>query len=1110
MTRTRMYSPLLLGLTWLLIAAPVDAIQAPNMLTVHRPTEQVLRLPARLRVQEVELPQALRELHARSGAPLLFSPSIVPPVTVTCACGDLDVEGALRVMLRDTDLDFTERAGQVVITTRRGPGRRETTASIPQPPMPLALDLIGASFIAPPVPVEGTIVGRVVERGTQRPLQGTHVSIEGTSLGAITDAAGNFVIDNVPAGSVTVIAQLIGYATASREVAVSSNSTIRVDLALSESAVNLDAIVVTATGEARAREMATSLSRITARDIEGLAPRHAQDLLSGKTPGVVVLQNSGQPGAAGTIVLRGNKSISLGNDPIIYIDGIRIHGGAVSGNMSTSQRTSALNDINPADIERIEIVKGAAATTLYGTEASAGVIQIFTRRGQSGAARWTAEVGSGLNSLGHVGPKTDNPTGLWLNRCRGSGLVDYRGIEFEDPTCPASGSWLQRGLIQKYNLSVSGGTDLANYFLSANFNDEEGTIAGGGGTAHGGIRANFGVRPVESLDVAFNTSVTRRSTRWIPEGQGNDAFLVNVTRGASGNYRTGTGCSTPDIICVMNKENLKSENTTDSYKIVAGITLRHRTTERLRNRVTLGFDRTSAEDRMFHPYGHMRVPLGKLETRDLTRTQLSADYVGTLSWSLRGVGSELSWGAQAFSDASRTLATRAQDFPGPGMPTIVDAARREVVGNFEEHVINAGVFINESLAWRDRLFVQAGLRVDGNSAFGKSYGLQPYPKFGAAYVLSEHAFWPTDIINTFKLRGAAGESGRAPGAFDALRTWTSVAGDEGKPGYTPAQIGNADLGPERSREYEAGFEASAFADRVAIDATYYHQTTRDALVPVIFPPSQGFSNTQLKNVGLLRNSGTELSVNVLLVRNDALRWNVRVDHSTVKSVALDLGGQDVTVDASSRTLIREGYPVPSYFGDRITNPGEFADPIIEKDAYLGSPYPTRTIGLSTGIELGGSLTLEALGEFHLGGFLLNNIAYQNARIGTWPGCFEVQQKEIRLLAGDSGAFDDVTALERARCALNTSEIAHFRESWIEKSDYFRLRNISATVQLPERLRPPGARAASLQIAARNLLTITDFNGPDPEVNDNPGSLSRRDYYNVPTYRTLLINLKVHY
>src|SRR5690606_26352704 len=109
-------------------------------------------------------------------------------------------------------------------------------------------------------------------------------------------------------------------------------------------------------------------------------------------------------------------------------------------------------------------------------------------------------------------------------------------------------------------------------------------------------------------------------------------------------------------------------------------------------------------------------------TRDLTRTQLSADYVGTLSWSLRGVGSELSWGAQAFSDASRTLATRAQDFPGPGMPTIVDAARREVVGNFEEHVINAGVFINESLAWRDRLFVQAGLRVDGNSAFGKSYG----------------------------------------------------------------------------------------------------------------------------------------------------------------------------------------------------------------------------------------------------------------------------------------------------------------------------------------------------------------------------------------------------
>src|SRR5207237_6049284 len=141
----------------------------------------------------------------------------------------------------------------------------------------------------------------------------------------------------------------------------------------------------------------------------------------------------------------------------------------------------------------------------------------------------------------------------------------------------------------------------------------------------------------------------------------------------------------------------------------------------------------------------------------------------------------------------------------------------------------AGFFLQELLGWKDRLFVTGGLRVDGNSAFGSSFGLQTYPKISAAYVLSEESFWPTRILPTFKLRAALGESGKAPGAFDAVRTWDPVAADEGKPGFTPFQLGNPNLGPERTREIEIGFDASALQDRLGVEATAYRARTMDAL-----------------------------------------------------------------------------------------------------------------------------------------------------------------------------------------------------------------------------------------------------------------------------------------
>src|SRR5690606_13856686 len=427
----------------------------------------VLDRPALLDVDNLPLPQALLELENASGVSVAFSPSLMDRARrVSCTCRTHTVGEVLDRLLATTRFRYVVLGDQVVIE----PAPRGVARNLNGTATPIALGAAGVNGSALAAPatagadaangasVQATIAGRVTDARSLQPVVSAQVFIPGTGIGALTDRDGRYLLRNVPPGAVTVRVQSIGYATVERTVTVAEGATAAVDVELVPEAISLDEVIVTATGEARAREMGTSMARITSRDIEARPARNTQDILTAAAPGIEVLQNTGQPGAGGTIRLRGNNSISQGNQPIVYVDGVRIYGGATPTHPAARQVASPLNDINAADIERIEVIKGAAATTLYGTEASSGVIQIFTKKGATGAPRWTAEVTTGFNSMGHVGPKSD-PTGMWLNRCRGDGLVGYDGRVFEDPTCPASGSWLRNAPVQNYSLSVSGGLE---------------------------------------------------------------------------------------------------------------------------------------------------------------------------------------------------------------------------------------------------------------------------------------------------------------------------------------------------------------------------------------------------------------------------------------------------------------------------------------------------------------------------------------------------------------------------------------------------------------------------------------------------------------------------
>ncbi|HLU25632.1 MAG TPA: TonB-dependent receptor, partial [Longimicrobiales bacterium] len=606
------------------------------------------------------------------------------------------------------------------------------------------------------------------------------------------------------------------------------------------------------------------------------------------------------------------------------------------------------------------------------------------------------------------------------------------------------------------------------------------------------------------LYIAVNTSYRKRSSRFIPDGNLANGFTLNVMRGPANNFKRPGACSTPEMVCTSNAEVLDQVSMARTDHFVTGFTMRWEPTPRMSHRLTLGYDYLRIENSYELPFGFLRAPLGQISINDQQHTTLSIDYVGSVRHDLGGLASTFWWGGQLFEDRDNYVSAVGRDFSGPGEPTLTSGAVTEVSTHSRLRVVNAGFFFQEMLGWRDRLFITAGLRVDGNSAFGENFGLQPYPKLSAAYVISDHEWWPSSI-EAMKLRAAVGESGKAPGAFDAVRTWEPIAADDGKPGFTPAQLGNPDLGPERTREFEVGFEASAFEGRIGIDYTYYRQRTMDALIGMLAPPSQGFLNRQLMNVGTIDNRGHELRLDGAILRTPTAEWRARLNISTNDSKAVDLGGEDIPV--GSGNYVREGYPVPSFFGIKILNPDEIAEPILSEETYIGPSYPTRIIGFGTTISLfEDRLVLDLLAEHQGGHYNANFVGYQNNLRGVWRPCYEINAKLRAFNAGDQSALNDVTARERARCAIDREKM--HSDFWISPADFTKLRTVSLTYRLPPRL-VPGARTAMLTLSGRNLFTWTDYDGVDPEVADmSDSSFGRREYYNLPPLRSFLASIRV--
>jgi len=1009
-------------------------------------------------------------------------------------------------------------------------------ASISRAAGRIALPLLAAAVLigtvqAPLVAQTGTVTGTVRSATNGQPIPGAQVAIPELNIGVLANNVGRYLLPNVSAGTHTVQVQYIGYTTSTAEVTVTAGDAAIQDFDLRSEAISLEGVIVTGTaGAARRREIGNSVSQLNEEAFQGAPIQNVADILQGRALGVTVLDNGGQVGAGSTIKLRGNNSVSFSNSPLVYVDGVRIRERGLIHSDEANQQTNPFDDINPADIERIETIKGAAATTLYGTEAAGGVIQIFTKRGVAGAPAWTLTVDQGINTLGHIGPDPDvNPTGLGMNNCNFTGDDNFPGGDNQfpaDPTCPASGSWLKTGSLQSYNLSVRGGAERMNYFMSARWGTEEGVFDTGvndngvarptQGQENWNLRGNFSFAPAEDLDVRFNTFYAHRDVTWVPDGNNAEGLLLNVFRGG----RDYTNDEDGKLL------DMDITNINDHF--TSGVNLLWNPMDGMNHRLNAGIDWVRNEYFEERPWGYFYVQGGNRETDERTFRKLTLDYAGTYNRDLFGVSSSLSLGGQLYNDFVTGTNGFGDDFAGPGAKILQSGAITEAF-EVNSTVTSGGFFVQEVVGLGDRLFLTGGLRVDGHSAFGQDFGLETYPKGSFSYVISDESFFP-DFIGTLKLRGAFGESGKAPGLFDAARTWASVAGDNGQPGVTPDNLGNPVLGPERTREWEAGFEGTTFGDRVAFEYQYFSQRTFDALIPVTQLPSGGFVGTQLENVGEVTNAGHEVFVNVTALATNTVGWDVGLRLSTADSRVIDLGDLE-SINIGWRNYVRapiectselsngvtfdgNGYigqgctpgemvyfPLPAFCHDRVQNPDEVAAPNYTEHC-LGSTTPKYTYGISSTMTLSQRLTLDVVGEGMGGMWLSSGTAYQNTRRQVWPLC----RSTFDAIA--AGQRNSLTAGERALCDPSVVRYG----MWTQPSDFFKIRSASLSYRVPEDILPGNIRAATLRLQGRNLFTMTDFEGVDPEAFEDGSAevLFRQEYYNLPPMRSFLLSVQVDF
>jgi TonB-linked SusC/RagA family outer membrane protein len=998
---------------------------------------------------------------------------------------------------------------------------------------------------------QGTITGRVTDASTGRPIPSVQLSVIGTNLGTQSNAEGQYTIRGVGAGSVELRALRVGYTGGRQTVTVTAGGTTTADFSMQPTSITLSPVVTTATGEQRRVAVGNAVSEVNAAEVtQTAAVTNVGDIMTSRAAGVMVIPGT-QTGAGTRVRIRGTSSLSLSNNPIYFIDGVRVETTTGSSSVSVGGTTpSRLGDLNPEEIESIEIVKGPSAATLYGTDAANGVVVIKTKRGLAGQARWTYYTEqTAINDIvthptayrGWRNTSTPSNTTQCLLSQVASGACVQDSVTsynlFEDPQATPFGT----GYRQQHGLQLSGGSEAIRYFLSGEWEDEDGVTQvppfekrfmaahslklrpeeqSPNRMTRETMRANLNITLPQNADIAVSAGYTSEDLR-LPQSDdsGTDGILGNTYGGpgykynlnANGDTLYGWRQFTPrDIYQQTTKQGIE--------RFIGSVSPNWRPEEWLAFRGNFGIDYINRQDEQICRFqecpanGDNRLGF-KIDNRTNFFTY-TADAAATATRRITDVlESKTTFGAQFYRSIFSRNGSRGGVLP-PGATTVTAGAVLSADETTTESRTFGG-YVEQNFAYRDRLFVTAGVRSDRNSAFGADFSTAYYPKLAVSWVISDEAFFPTfDWVNQLRLRSAYGASGVQPGTTDAVQYFsaTSASLESGDaPGVVFTALGNRHLKPERSTELEVGVDGTFWNNRVSTELTYYNKKSRDALIQRILAPSLGTGATsRFENIGQVSNTGWEMLINAQLLRKRALGWDVTLNGSTNDNRIVALG-ESPTITISSTQQHVEGYPLYGWWvydlqgyedknGDGIISYN--ADPNVSEiqvsasRTFVGRPLPKVEAALTNGFDfLDGKLRLSGMLDYKGGHKVYNNS--ERIRCASRLNC-------EGLISPNASLF------EQARTIMVREHPTRSVGGFIEDGDFIRFRELSLTYNMPEHLAARFFRGRSLGVtlAARNLGIIwTKYTGTDPEAFGTTGDApSSFQAFAPPRYLTFRLNL----
>jgi len=994
----------------------------------------------------------------------------------------------------------------------------------------------------------GSLAGRVTDTQNGQPISAAQVFIADLDIGVLTQQNGSYILLNVPAGARTVTVQRIGFRQVVQDVVVTAGETAVLDFRITEEALQLDEIIITGTpGGTQRRAIGNTVTTVEVSDVaQNVAVGNMQDLLTARTPGLRFNILDGNVGTGSPITIRGTGSFNFGrNQPLLYVDGVRVNNSPDAGpDIADGRQASVLDDFNPEDIESIEIIKGPAAASLYGTEASAGVIQIITKKGREGSPEFNISVRQGVN---YVSDPAERLGTMWA--CPGAPapgpacatraeLVPYNMYEegtryIREGYFPWPGPNLfQNGHSQGYNLDVRGGTQSISYFLSTNYDKEEGFVWFNADETFR-LRGNVGVVFSENFSLDVSTGFVDGYTRFESATPGDGGIWQDLLW-SNGYYLdriTPFGTAGSDVRLGGFQEHLptdveENEATRDYTRFTGAATLNFRSgdlnlggmTASLTQRAVVGIDKGWDVNRIMHPLEDGVVPEnltqytsswgsvysetvgGEMEYERPVQTNLSFDYALTMNLDVNdALGFGTSVGAQYYIDQRDAFSAHGTGFASPLSTTVnqLAPAQTAVAYSFVENK-SLGFYIQEEVRINDRIFLTGAMRFDDNSTFGVDAKAQKYPKVAGTWVVSEEGFWSFDAISSLRLRGAWGKAGRQPGSTAGQNIYVAMPGPGGSAALRPSSPGNPAIQPEVSTELEVGFDVALLGDRLAGEFTHYWRKDEQALLALPLLSSAGFPGSVDQNLGRIDNWGWEALLSARVYEGAAMSFDLDLSADYTNNEIKDLG-----VFPGSNN-IRIGYPYPNISVANVVTDARF-DPTAPAAGSFTSAQGLRiTAECDAGVSLAPDPTAANAGQYGLmpGGeslpcspirgrnlFAGRGFATHSFTVAPRIGLLDNQLQVFALAEGQYGRTRSenghgwthnynssaVSRVEDDAFWVASDRLNGTGCDWIKclyNGDFWKLREVGARYNLPQALiARTGAERASLAVSARNLWTI---------------------------------------